>query len=164
MLASSGTSIAVAEGRQLRLVGQRLGEHHVGPGVDVGAGPLDRRVEALDGTGVGTGAHHEVGVAPGRDRSPDPPHHLLGGHDRLAVEVAAALGVDLVLEVAAGQAAGLERLDGTGDVHRLAEAGVGVDDGRQVGDGGDLATATGDLVQRGEPDVRQGKVGRKRGA
>ena len=86
------------------------------------------------------------------------PHHLL------AVEVAAALGVDLVLEVAAGQPAVLERLDRTGDVHRLAEAGVGVDQRRKCCGCGDLLAAPGDLGQRRQPDVGQRQVGRQRRA
>ncbi len=49
-------------------------------------------------------------------------------HDRLAVEVAAALGVHLVLDVQAGDAGILEGLHRARDVHRLAEARVGVDE------------------------------------
>src|SRR5690606_41800556 len=41
----------------------------------------------------------------------------------LAVQVPAALGVDLVLDVAAGEPCVLELLDRAGHVHRLAEAG-----------------------------------------
>ena len=79
--------------------------------------------------------------------------------DRLAVEVAAALRVHLVLEVHAGEARVLERLHRAGDVHRLAEAGVGVDQRGQVGHAGDLRAAAGDLGERREPDVGQPEVG-----
>ena len=77
--------------------------------------------------------------------------------DRLAVEVAAALRVDLVLDVRAGEAGVLERLDRAGDVHRLAEAGVGVDDRRQLGHAGDLLAAAGDLGEGREADVGQAR-------
>ena len=80
---------------------------------------------------------------------------------RLAVEVAAALRVDLVLDVGSGEAGILECLDGPGDVHRLAEPGVGVDDRGQLGHPRDLRSARGDLGQRREPDVGQTQVGRQ---
>src|SRR5690606_7039314 len=76
-----------------------------------------------------------------------------------AVQVAAPLGVDLVLDVEPGDAGVLQRLDGAGDVHRLTEPGVRVDERRQVGDAGDLLAAAGDLGQRGEADVGQPEVG-----
>ena len=79
-------------------------------------------------------------------------------------EVAAALRVDLVLDVRAGQARVFELLDRAGDVHRLAEAGVGVDDRGEVGHAGDLLRTAGDLGQRGESDVGQPEVGGEHGA
>ena len=78
-----------------------------------------------------------------------------GRHHGLAVEVAAPLGVDLVLEVAARQPGVLQDCDGAGGVHRLAEPGVGVDQRGQVGGTGDLRAAAGHLGQRGQPDVGQ---------
>ncbi len=59
----------------------------------------------------------------------------------------------------AGEARVLERLDRAGDVHRLAEAGVGVDDRRQLGHPGDLLPAAGDLGERRQADVGQPEVG-----
>jgi hypothetical protein len=44
----------------------------------------------------------------------------------------------LILQVAAGQPGVLEQADRAGDVGWLAEAGVGVDEGGQVSDPGDL--------------------------
>ncbi len=59
--------------------------------------------------------------------------------DVFAVQVAASFGgVELVFDVAAGQARVLEFLDGAGHVHGLAETGVCVHQGRQVGHAGDL--------------------------
>ena len=59
----------------------------------------------------------------------------------------------------AGEPGVLEVLDRARDVHRLAEAGVGVDDRGQVGHPGDLLCACGDLGERGQPDVGQPEVG-----
>ena len=84
--------------------------------------------------------------------------------DLLAVEVAAALGVDLVLDVEAGEPRVLHRLHGAGDVHRLAEARVGVDERRQVGHPRDLPGPGRDLGQRREADVGQSEVGGDDGA
>jgi hypothetical protein len=73
--------------------------------------------------------------------------------------VPAALGVDLVLDVRAGEARVLEGLDRAGDVHRLAEAGVGVDDRGQLGHPGDLLPAPGHLGERRQADVGQAQIG-----
>jgi hypothetical protein len=81
--------------------------------------------------------------------------------DLLAVEVPAALGVDLVLDVGAGEARVLERLDRARHVHRLAEAGVGVDDRGQLGHAGDLLPAPGDLGEGRQADVGKAQVGRE---
>ena len=81
--------------------------------------------------------------------------------DLFAVEVAAPLRVDLVLDVRPATPGVLEGLDGAGDVHRLAEPGVGVDERGQIGHPGDLLRARGDLGERGEADVGQAEVGRE---
>src|SRR5699024_3235362 len=86
---------------------------------------------------------------------PDPPGGGVQVDHRLAVQVAAAFGVDLVLDVAAGQPRLLELLDRAGHVHRLAETGVGVDQTGQIGGTGDLTAAGGDLGQGGQADVGQ---------
>ncbi len=86
----------------------------------------------------------KFGVPPGSDGGPQPFDHLPRRHHGLAVQVTAALRVYLVLEVAAGQAGVLEHGHGARGVHRLAEAGVGVDQawaGRSTGR--DLRTARG---------------------
>ena len=101
----------------------------------------------------------EVRVAARGHRGPQALDHLGGRNDGLAVEVSASLGVDLVLEVAAGQPGVLEQRDGARGVHRFAESGVGVDQRGQVGDRRDLRAASGDLGQRGQPDVGQSQVG-----
>ena len=58
----------------------------------------------------------------------------------------------------------LEHLHGAGDVHRLAEAGVGVDERGQVGHPRDLLAAAGDLGEGREADVGQPEVGAEHGA
>ena len=143
------------------LVGHRLGEDQVGAGVDVGLGPVDRVVEAVDGGGVGAGGDDEGRVAAGGDRGLDPPDRDLAVDDVLAVQVPAALGVDLVLDVQPGHPGVLEQLHGAGGVHRLAEPGVRVDQGGQGGDPGDLLRPPGHLGRGGQPDVRQAR-GRRR--
>src|SRR5690606_36631079 len=142
----------------------RLGEDRVGAGVDERLGAVDGGTEPLDGADVGPGHDEEVRVPAGVDGGPDTAQRRRLVDQLLAVEVAAALGVDLVLDVEAGHPGVLEHLDGAGDVHRLAEAGVGIDDGGQLGHAGDLSAAGGDLAQRGEPDVRLAEVRGEDGA
>ncbi|MDQ0691345.1 hypothetical protein QF047_002305 [Arthrobacter sp. W4I7] len=75
-----------------------------------------------------------------------------------AVEVAAAFGVELVLDVQPGQAGVFDFLDGAGHVHRFAEAGVGVHDGREVRHAGDLPGTGGNFGEGGQADVGQAEV------
>src|SRR5664279_4886934 len=75
--------------------------------------------------------------------------------------MAAALRVELVLEVATAQAELLELLDGARGVQGFSKPGVGVNDGRQAGDPGDGTSALRNLTEGGETDVRQGEVGRQ---
>ena len=142
----------------------RLGEDRVGPRVDERLGAVDGGGQALDPPDVGAGHDQEVRIAAPLDGRADA---LEGGgliHHLLAVEVPAALRVHLVLEVHARDARVLEHLHRAGDVHRLAESGVGVDEGRQVGDPRDLASAVGDLGQGGEPDVGEPEIRAQHGA
>src|SRR5699024_3323559 len=132
-----------------------LGEDQVRSGVGIGLRPVDRRVEALAGTGIGAGADDEVLVAAALDGGLDALGHLGGGDDLFAVEVTAALRVDLVLEVESRDAGVLELLDRAGHIHRLAPAGVGIDEGRQVRHPGDIASVVGHLGHRGQSDVGQ---------
>jgi hypothetical protein len=81
------------------LAGRGLDEQHVRARVGVRAGPGDRRVQPLDGGGVGAGDEHEVGVAPGGDGGADLADHLARLHHGLAGHVAALLRRHLVLQV-----------------------------------------------------------------
>jgi hypothetical protein len=163
MLASTGTSTARTTASNSRRSSSASGKDHVRPGPDEGLGALHRTVQPRGGPDVGAGDHEEVPVPAGVDRRADA---LDGGGDvdrLLAVEVAAALGVDLVLDVAAGQPVVLEDLDGAGDVHRLAVAGVRVDQRGQVRHAGDLPGPVCHLGLRRQADVRQAEVGREHG-
>src|SRR5699024_2411522 len=77
----------------------------------------------------------------------------------LAIEVPAALGVHLVLDVRPGDTRVFQRLDRARDVHRLPEAGIGIDDRRQVRHLGDLARTPRHLCEGGEADVGEAEFG-----
>jgi hypothetical protein len=86
-----------------------------------------RRVRAAD--------DHKVGAARDLvardDGGADAGDELLAGHDLFAEEVAAALGLDLVLDVARSDAGAVVLEDGARNRGRATEASVGVsDDGR----------------------------------
>ena len=148
-----------ADGGELLEAGHRLREDRVRSGVDERLRAVDGRLETFDAPDVGARHDQEVRVAAGLDGRADALERGVLVDDLLAVEVPAALRVHLVLEVQAGEAGVLEHLHGAGDVHRLAESGVGVDQGGQVGDARDLAGALGDLRERREADIRQPEVG-----
>jgi len=78
---------------------RRLDEQQVGAGRGVGAGPVDRIVDAGDGDRVGARDEHQVRVAPRRHGGAQLAHHLVGPDQRLAAHVPALLGHHLVLEL-----------------------------------------------------------------
>jgi hypothetical protein len=153
-----------AHRRELVEGAHRLGEDRVGTGIDERLRAVGRGVEPLGGADVGARHDEEVRVAARVDRGADALDRGVLVDDLLAVEVPAALRVDLVLDVGAGEPGVLELLDAAGHVHRLAEAGVGVDDRRQLGHAGDLLAPARDLAQGREADIGQPKVGREHGA
>ena len=86
------------------------------------------RVEALDGDRVGPRDDQRLARAPRVDRGADFAAHLVRRDQRLAVEVAAALGKILVLELDRVGAGALELADRAHHIERVAVAGVGIDD------------------------------------
>ena len=142
----------------------RLGEDRIGSRVDERLGPVDRGIQPLDRPDVGARHDQEVLVTAGVGGCADALDRGVLVDHSLAVEVAAALGVDLVLDVRSREAGVLELLDRAGDIHRLPEAGVGVDDRGEVGHPGHLLRPPGDLGERGEADVGQAEVGGEHGA
>ncbi|MCY1238474.1 hypothetical protein D9M72_512150 [compost metagenome] len=128
---------------------------------DVGAGlaellrALDRGLEAQRRRRVGAGHDEQVGVGAGIDGGLDLVDGFLGGDHLLAREMAAALGRDLVLELDAVGARALQHAHRVAHVQRVAEAGVGIDDQRQVHGVADARRVVGDLVQAHEALVGQ---------
>jgi hypothetical protein len=90
--------------------------------------------------------------------------HLLCRHQLLARTVTAALGGHLVLEVHAAGAGADQLTRGARDVERTAEAGVGIDQKRQLARPADAAHVLAHVVERGHPQVRQseGRIGHAR--
>src|SRR3546814_9482819 len=81
---------------------------------------------------------------------------LLSADDFFAGPVAAALGADLVFDVAGGRTELDQAFHGTRDVERRgAEAGIDVDDQRHIADVGDAAYIGKHVVQRIDTQVGQ---------
>ena len=107
---------------------RRLDEQHVGAGFAIHCGALDGALEALDRDRVGARDDQRLARVPRIDRGADLAAHLGRRDQRLAVEMPAALGKVLVLELDRVGAGALELADGAHDVERVAVAGVGIDD------------------------------------
>jgi hypothetical protein len=133
------------------------------PGAGVRAGTVDRG-HALDAGGVGARTGDEVRVTPRGYRCAQALYHVAGRDDRLAVEVAAPLRADLILDVASGQSGILENGNSARGVQGRTESGVRVDQCGQVRGSGDLGTTRRHLRQGRQSDVRQSEVGRERSA
>ena len=111
------------------------GEDDVGAGIDVALHALDGGAEPLDGLGVAAGDDPEVGVGPRLDGGADLTDHLVGGDERLTVEMAATFRELLVLDVDSRRARAFELVDVAHRVQGAAVAGVAVDDERYAGRG-----------------------------
>lgn len=129
----------IPDGTELVQGPHRLREDRVRAGLDQCTGPVLCRPEAVRASDVGPRHDEEVGVAACVGGGPDALDRGVEVDDVLAVEVTAPLGVELVLDVATGQACVLEFLYAAGHVHGLAEAGVCVDQAGQVRHPGDLS-------------------------
>ena len=104
------------EGLELLLGEERVRERHVRSRLPVAVGPLDRRIEPGRAAGVGARDDDEPVVPPRVRGGPELPFHLLAGDELLALDVAAPLGVHLVLEVDGRDPRRLELPHGAHDV------------------------------------------------
>ena len=133
---------------------QCLGEDRVRAGLDIGGRAGDGGIQAFDVFCIGA-RHDEKILVPTRvDRGIYFLHHRVPADQQLIVEMTAALGQYLILDMASGKTRLLQLADRACDVHRLAEAGIGVDQRRQVGDPGDLPAALDDFGGTGQADIR----------
>ena len=127
----------VADGlRRLRFGRAAFEDAHVGADVPGAAEALDARVVAAGLQGVGAGDDDDVGaeLRGGEPAGFDALEVGFSVDDFLALQVAAALLEDLVFDVEAGDAGEVVLLDGFGDDHGAAVAGVHVgDEWRAVG-------------------------------
>src|SRR3989475_302337 len=136
----------------------RLDEERVGAGLLVLQAPLDRVLQAVDLPGV-RARHDEEVAAPARvHRGPDLLHVLLDRDDPLALHMAAALGPDLILQEHAG-CTGVDQLVHRADhVQRVAVAGVGVDNDRDLDRAADAIRGRHHLGLREVAEVRQAEL------
>jgi hypothetical protein len=155
MLASTGTRTASTKLPVLVQFVHGLREDHVSPRLDAGDGPVDGRVDALHGQRVGARHDHEVPL-PRVGGGLDAVDHLAFRHNGLAGAVAAALGLHLVLDVAAGGARADQFAHGAGNIEGAgAEARVRVHQQRQRRHVGDAAHVLQNVVQRADAQIRQ---------
>src|SRR5690606_3152912 len=133
-----------------------FGEDGVGAGFHAGMRTFDGGVHPFHRDRIGAGDDVELVIGAGVDGGLHAVGHFLGTDDFLARAVAAALGADLVLDVAAGGAELGEALDGAGNIEGgRPEAGVDVDDQRHITDVGDAAHVDQHVVQGVDAQVGQ---------
>ena len=94
------------------------------------AGALDGVVEAIDAARVGARDDDEIGIGARRQRGFEFSFHLRQWDDFFAVEMAAALGRDLVLDMNGSDANAFELTHGAHQIDGIAVAGVGIGDHR----------------------------------
>jgi len=87
------------------------------------------------------------------ERGPQLPAHLGARDHALAIEVAAALGKGLVLQLHHGRAGALERAHRALRVQGVAEAGIAVHDDGQRDPFRDARERVGHLGRRGQSDI-----------
>ena len=130
-MATSGTPKGPANRAQIVQRARRLDEKRVCTRVLIRLAAPQCRVQAFDSCRVAARDDDQVRVATRRERGTDLSHHLLGGYDLFALEMAAAFRKHLVLDVQTGDAGPFVLLDGAANVERPAVACVRVgDDGK----------------------------------
>ena len=137
-----------------------LDENHVRTGSGVAIRPFDRGVQAERSSRVGPRDDEQVVVAAGAECGGQRLLELRGIDDALVLQVPAALGEYLVLQLDCRDAGLLVEPDGAHHVHRGAVAGVGVGDQRDVTEHTDQhPRALGHLGGGDQPDVGQPESG-----
>ena len=99
----------------------RLDEDHVGAGLDIAFGARDGGIETFHSDRVGARDDQRVVVGQRLARDADLAAHFPGVDQALVVQVAAALGKGLVLDVEGGHAGALHRAHGALHVGRAAK-------------------------------------------
>ena len=107
---------------------RRFQERHVGPGFQRRVRSADRFLEPDHGARVGARDYHEIRVAPRMDGGADFGDPVFARDQFLVVEMAAALGRNLIFDMDSGDARALVILDGADDVEFVAVTGVGIGD------------------------------------
>ena len=130
-----------------------LDEQHVGAGLAVTHGARDGRLETLDRDRVGARDDQRLARAPRIERRLDLADHLCGRNECLVIEVTAALGKRLVLDLDRVGPGTLEQPHRAFDIECIAVAGVGIDDQAGGNAVADHADNVGDLAHADETDV-----------
>ena len=168
MLAISGVECAHqrANAAELGALARRLDEQHVGARFAIKRGARDGALEAFDGDRIGAGDDQRLARAARIDRRLDLADHLRRRDQRLVVEMAAALGKILILDLDGIGAGALEQAHRALDIERIAVAGVGIDNemGRDaVADQRDCIDHLGHADQAdvgpAEPRIGDGRAG-----
>ena len=146
------------DARHLVEISRRLDEGGVRAGLREGMGPVDGGIDPVDGAGIGAGDDLQILIAPCIDGGLDLGDHLRQRDHLLAGEMAAFLRKDLVFDLDAGGTRPLQHAHRAGHVDRVAEAGIGVDQQRQVDRVGDRGCRVRDLGQRRQPDIGRAQM------
>ena len=145
----------VAKAAVLFQLAHGLGKDHVGAGLDAGHCALDRRLLSFDGQRVGARHDDEIVAGARIHRHLDPIDHFLFRDNRLARPMAAALGLDLILDVHPGRTGLFQRADGALDIERPAEPGIAVHQQRQAARFRDPAHVDQHVFQRADAEIGQ---------
>ena len=156
MLAISGSPLA--DGATTRpsslALARRLDEQHVGAGLAIERARARWRASKPSTATASVRAMISVSRERARiDRRLDLADHFLRRDQRLVVEMAAALGEVLVLELDGVGAGALEQTHGALDIERIAVAGVGVDDEMRADAVADQRQRLDHLAHADEADV-----------
>ncbi len=136
-------------------------ERQVGTRVERAVGARHGLVEIDDRASVGAGDDRELRFAPRRDGGANLRQKRLAIDDPLVVEMAAAFGELLILEMDRSHARSFELANGASDVQLVAVTGVGVGDHGNVHDGGDAPRVLDHLGHGHQAIVRKpGRCGR----
>jgi hypothetical protein len=128
------------------------------PGFNQQLGTLDRSVDPEHGARIGARDDLKVLILAGIDRRLHLLDHLVDCDDVLAGEMAALLREHLVFDLDARSARAFHHLDGPHHVQSVAEAGIGIDQHRNLDRIRDGCDVIGDLGERRQTDVGNAEI------
>ena len=131
-----------------------LDKAHVRSCIAVLVGTFDGCVEAFDGSRVGSGNDHKIGIAASVERHLQLIEHFFRWNHLLAAEMSTPFGSDLIFQQHPRRTSPFEVTHGPSDVMQISVPGIAVSDQRNCQTIGHPSDSLGHFGERSQANVR----------